>query len=578
MSAPASYEATVSLDDLREAGREVIALDGVPILLVHHEGQVRAVNNRCPHMGFPLKEGTVEDGILTCEWHHARFELSCGDTFDPWADDVETYPVVIEDDVVYVDPNPERDLPPDEHWLGRLEDGLERNLSLVIAKAAVGLADAGVPVERQVEEGVAFGTRYREGGWSSGLTILTALGNVADDFAEQDRQRAMYQGLTEVAGDCADQPPKFDEDEFDTREVPYDRLKQWFRDCVEVRDADGAERCLRTAVACGYDDDELAEIVATAATDHRYLSTGHVFDHFNKATEALDAIGWDHAAPVLAAQVPGLVEAERSEELSSWRQPDDLAGMCEDSFDRLDGLIAAGEGSEWTEPDGFTDRLLAREPEPVFEALEEAIAAGATVEQLASAVAFAAARRVAGFATSNEFNDWNTVHHTFTYANAVHRMAERTDPPELYRGVFDAAVNVYLDRFLNTPPAPYPDPAPDTDPDDALEELRLCFESQGQVDRAGTMAAGFLDGGGDPGRLKAALGHQLVSEDTGFHTFQALEAGFSQYDRREDPEERRLLLVAVARYLSAHYPTRRQREETFSIASRLHRGEAIHQG
>jgi hypothetical protein len=31
--------------------------------------RVFALDNRCPHMGFPLDRGTVEDGILTCHWH-----------------------------------------------------------------------------------------------------------------------------------------------------------------------------------------------------------------------------------------------------------------------------------------------------------------------------------------------------------------------------------------------------------------------------------------------------------------------------------------------------------------------------
>jgi nitrite reductase/ring-hydroxylating ferredoxin subunit len=51
---------------------------------------VYAVDNRCPHMGFPLHKGSVADGILTCHWHHARFDLESGGTFDPWADDVQT--------------------------------------------------------------------------------------------------------------------------------------------------------------------------------------------------------------------------------------------------------------------------------------------------------------------------------------------------------------------------------------------------------------------------------------------------------------------------------------------------------
>ena len=591
---PDGYHEAVSLDELRE-GRAVTQIDGTPILLVEHEGELRAVNNQCPHMGFPLSEGTVDEGVLTCDWHHARFELSCGDTFDPWADDLDAYPTEVIDGTVYVDPSPQRDRPPAAHWQSRLSDGLEQNLRLVIAKSAVGLVNAGVDPVEPVEQGVTFGTRYREGGWSSGLTILVALSNVVDELESQDCKRALYQGLTQVASDVADQPPKFDQAEFAARDVPFARLKSWFRENVEVRDADGAERVLRTAVASDCSPAQLTELLVTAATDHRYLDAGHTFDYVNKATEALDTIGWESepTADVLASLVRGLTEAERSEELSSWRQPDDLAGMCADTFDRLDELVAAGEGTEWEPPTDFTDRLYADEPEAVFETLETAIGNGATVQQLAGAVAHAAAKRITLFTTANEFNDWNTVLHTFTHANAVHRASRLTDATELYRGVFDAAVNVYLDRFLTTPPAPYPDASPEADPDAAIEDLRLSFESQGEVNRAGRAVAEFLDAGGEPSELKRVLGNSLLQEDTNFHTFQVLEAGFQQFDARSagselaaaDPTEQvaagvtrqqRDVLIAVARYMAAHYPTRREREQTFSIAERLSRGETVH--
>jgi nitrite reductase/ring-hydroxylating ferredoxin subunit len=605
---PDGYHEAVSFDDLREEGRALTQVDGTPIALFYHEDEVRAVNNRCPHMGFPLTEGSVEEGVLTCHWHHARFELSCGDTFDPWADDVAAYPTTVVDGSVYVDATPQREESPAEHWRERLEDGLEQNLGLVIAKSSVGLLDAGVDPTAAVEQGVLFGTRYREGGWSSGLTILVALSNVLDDLDDQDRKRALYQGLRQVASDCADQPPKFDQDEFAAQDVPFERLESWFRENVEVRDPDGAERVLRTAVASGCTPAQLTELLVTAATDHRYLNTGHTFDFVNKATEALDQIGWDHdhAEDVLASLVRGLATAERSEELSSWRQPVDLAGLCADTFERLDDLTVVGTGKTWEKPDDFTQRLHADDPEAVFETLETAIREGATVEQLAAAVTHAAGKRVAMFTTANEFNDWNTVLHTFTYANAVHRAAQRTETDALYRGVFDAAVNVYLDRFLNTPPAPQPDRNPDADPDEQLEELLLAFETQGEVNTAGRAAAHFLDGGGDPAELKAALGNALLKEDTNFHTFQVLEAGFRQFDERmaaasdsaasttaadsaadgedsptaadadEIPAEARDFVVAVARYMAAHYPTRREREQTFSIAARLLRGERVH--
>ena len=79
------------------------------------DDEFAAVDNRCPHMGFPLDRGTVKNGILTCHWHHARFDLSSGGTFDPFADDVRSFPVSVEDDFVWVNPNPpEPD--PIERW------------------------------------------------------------------------------------------------------------------------------------------------------------------------------------------------------------------------------------------------------------------------------------------------------------------------------------------------------------------------------------------------------------------------------------------------------------------------------
>jgi nitrite reductase/ring-hydroxylating ferredoxin subunit len=570
----------VSVEALRDqGGMAVTTVDGRPIAILEHEGEIHAVDNRCPHMGFPLAEGSVEDGILTCPWHHARFEVSCGDTFDPFADDVQTYPVEVRDSEVYVDPTPERDKPPEAHWRDRLDHGLREDIRLVVAKSVIGLDDAGVDPAVPVEIGTEFGTHYRREGWGRGLTTLGVMSNLVDDVRSEDRRRALYVGLSEVADECAGEPPFFVQEPLSTDDISADRLRSWFRDNVEVRDSDGAERVLRAAIRADLDESTIAGMLVAAATDHVYLDAGHRLDFVNKAFEVLDHVGWDRADDVLPSLVPGLASADRAEETSSWRQPIDVAQLRFDAADELPELLAAGEGATWREPDGFVDVLLGDDPHAIVEALTDAIAHGATAAALARSVCQATARRVAQFGTSNEFRDWNTVHHTYTYANAVCGLSRRTDAPELYRAVFDAAISVYLDRFLNTPPIPLPDPDGDRDPDAALDDLRETFEVEAdeEVSRAGRATAEFLAAGGDPDRLKRALGEALLREDVGFHTRQNVEAAFAQYDGQENEQRARVHLVATARYLSAHTPTRRAGEQTFRIAERLQRGEKIHE-
>jgi nitrite reductase/ring-hydroxylating ferredoxin subunit len=608
MSQSDNFIRVTTVEELEKADgqRLVKQVNGRTLGIFKHEGEVRVIDNRCPHMGFPLSDGSVEAGVLTCPWHHARFELSCGDTFDPFADDVTTFPVEVRGGEVYVDPDPERETDPATHWQERLEHGLRESLPLVIDKAVIGLDDAGVDPAVPLRIGTAFGVEYRRDGWGSGLTTLAAMANLLPDLRPADQRRALAVGLGTVADDCAGEPPFFVQDPLSTEQVDAERLTEWFRDTVEVRDADGAERVVRAAVGAssttreasegrrpsgnrsttgdgatgeaGLDESALAAMFVAAATDHRYLDSGHRLDFVNKAFELLDRIGWEHADSVLPSLVPGLAAAERAEERSSWRQPVDVAALVEDAAADLPDLLARGDGETWTEPEGFVDRLLGDDPHAIVDALTDAVAAGATGAQLASAVADAAARRVAQFGTANEFRDWNTVHHTYTYANAVCGLAGRTDDSAVYRAVLDGAVSVYLDRFLNTPPIPLPDPDGDADPDAVLDDLLETFEVEADetVGRAGRHTAEFLASGGDPARLKRALGEVLLREDAGFHPRQNVEAAFARYDAA-DGDAGRVHLVATARYLAAHTPTRREGEQTFRIAERLNRGEAIHE-
>ena len=246
--------------------------------------------------------------------------------------------------------------------------------------------------------------------------------------------------------------------------------------------------------------------------------------------------------------------------------------------------------------DQLVNILLDDDPQLIVNSLLDALSQGATEEELASIVAYAAAIRIVQFHTRNEFGDWDAVLHTFTYTNAVHQGLRRIATQELLRGVFDGAMRVYLNRFLNVPSVPLPKPTRKIegksssrstfkDPEILLkEELLSLLDKQQQVNQAGQLVVDhFYNNNGNQDQLLTAIGKALLREDRNFHSIQMIEAAFRQYSLlstgRNNNENgnmtRALLLVAAARYIAAHSPTMRSQGHTYQIANQLYHGEHL---
>jgi nitrite reductase/ring-hydroxylating ferredoxin subunit len=572
-----------NLADVSGRRCSVVYADGRPLALFMVEGKVYAVDNRCPHMGFPLDRGSVQDGILTCHWHHARFDLASGGTFDLFADDVPVYPAWIEDGSVWVDLTPQAD--PYARLQERLRHGLKQNISLVIAKALIGMADYPEGNRDAFRIVLDFGVHYHRNGWQMGQTINAVMMNLQAYLDPAVRPHALYQGALAVAE--ASDGIRFTLDPLPRQDIDLPTLKRWFRQFVEVRDSEGAERCLTSAVCAGASPGALADILFSAATDHRYLSIGHVADFTNKAFEALDVVGWTaaDASLVLSSLIQNYTRASRQEESNAWRHPIDLVALLDDAFEQLEQALAEGRARRGTWqpiPEALVETLLSDDPAAIVSALLDALRTGATEEALAATVTYAAIRRMVHFHTSNEFGDWDTVLHTLSFANALHqairRMGEAVSP-EILRGVFDAAMSIYLDRFLNIPAAPIPQPGTVTaSPEALLEELLDLLDHQQEIDAAGDLVARYMMTGANPLRLIATLGQAMVREDRDFHTIQSLEAAVRQHERWKGTPAATHALIAAARYLAAHAPTSRADTQTFRIARRLHRGEKVFEG
>ena len=330
----------------------------------------------------------------------------------------------------------------------RLRNGLEESITLVVAKSVLGLLDAGVRPAEIVRTGLDFGTTYRGAGWGAGLTVLVAMANLFPHLDGDDRALALVHGLAFVANDTGNQAPRFPVGPLPTQAVPT-RLETWYRRFVDTRSSDSAERTLETALA---DPARLAAVEAmmfAAVTDHVFIDGGHTIDFTNKAFEALDLLGPDAAGQVLPTLVSQTTRAQRSEEFSEWRHPHDLVALA-----RPRPRPAWRAGSRpWSRSTSARWRgsCSPTSPHAVADALIEAWSAGATDEELGRALAYAAALRIVRFHTRNDHADWDTVHHSFTAANALHQALRRNPTPELRRAAVHAALRIYLDRFLNVP-------------------------------------------------------------------------------------------------------------------------------
>jgi thiamine pyrophosphate-dependent acetolactate synthase large subunit-like protein/nitrite reductase/ring-hydroxylating ferredoxin subunit len=108
MSEEMTWHKVADLDELPE-GRVMSAKAGVrTVALSHFDGQYAAMDNKCPHQGGPLGEGSIEKGVdgqcwIRCPWHGWDFDPLTGKPPGGHDDSgQDTYPVEVRDDGIYV--------------------------------------------------------------------------------------------------------------------------------------------------------------------------------------------------------------------------------------------------------------------------------------------------------------------------------------------------------------------------------------------------------------------------------------------------------------------------------------------
>ncbi len=309
-----TWTKAASLDALKDKGRLVFRKSGRQIALFDTREGVVAFNNRCPHEGYPLREGSLDDHcILTCNWHNWKFDLRSGrNLYD--GEGLRTYPVEVRNGEVWIDLAD----PPFERRraeiLASLSEAREDNAYDRMAREIARLERLGADPLDAVRETIQWSFERMEFGWTHAYAGVADWLTLHDENEDDDEKRlaCILEGVAHVADDVLRQPRHPFSD--DVR--PYD--EESFVVAVESEDEGAAVAMVRGALEAGLQFSDLERGLTRAALAH-YNDFGHSLIYVTKVGRLIERLGPDVALPLLASLVRGLVFAVREDLVPEFR-------------------------------------------------------------------------------------------------------------------------------------------------------------------------------------------------------------------------------------------------------------------
>lgn len=451
------WSRVLALDELPIGGAKTVRTAGEQIAVFRVDADtVHAVDNRCPHEGYPLTSGDVKDGLLTCAWHNWKFTL-CDGACVIGGEAVRSYAVRIDGGDIYIDvtpPPPEKVIP---GLYASLDDAFEENDWGHAARTVVRLLEAGVAPLDVLAHGCNWAAVHARYGFDHGLAVA---GDIAALLGEEafasEPEVLIVQALSLMVEPHLRRP---------TRALPEPGRARpdtgaELRRLIETEEREAAEALLRGALSRGAGPDEVFGWLTAAATDH-FLDFGHAHIYCIKAEELLGAIGWQHADPIAVSLLSSIVYGTREDTLPYMKR---FRREMEPITPQLAAWASATGGGRELGAERFVTRILDGDLHEALAAVAEALDRDVAGDRVALGLSVCAAERLMRFDLSIETSEdisegWLDVTHTLTHADAVRESLLRRPGAETLRGLFHSA------RFVNhLTPLDGPERAPDGDP------------------------------------------------------------------------------------------------------------------
>lgn len=309
-----TWRAVGSSEPLDRDGRAVLRVDGRQILVLKTERGLYACNNRCPHEGYPLREGTLTDGcVLTCNWHNWKFDLASGATL-VGGDKLTRYPVKLESGQIWLDWREPDPAALRSKALTDLEAALADEAYDRIARELARLERfGGDPLT-----GLSHAVAWSHDRFEFGMTHAYA---VSADWVAL-RRRASGDPVRQLAA-LVEAIAHIAEDADEARSYPFtgDR-RRWsepaFLAAIDAEDEPAAASLVRGAFADGTALAALRPSFARAALAH-YQDFGHSAIYAVKAVELAESLDRKAAEAILLSLTRSLIYASREDLLPEFR-------------------------------------------------------------------------------------------------------------------------------------------------------------------------------------------------------------------------------------------------------------------
>ena len=544
-----------ALSDVPAGDAKAVKLvEGRSIALFNVDGRIYATDNQCPHMGYPLTRGAVHHGILTCDWHGRSFDLEGGGCFNYECDDLQTFPVEVRKNEIWIEVGDAQYKRRDEH-LRLLWEGLLSEDRWTISKAIALLLKGKVPEEEIVQMILRhLGRRIASSEDADGGAEVSRLINglkVGRHYQDADRLMVLATAACSVAGRSAERLEVVPL----PGSVAWESIDRWTRMFSHDGQSGRIERCLFTAHHLNYQDKILPLLYHCAVEPHfvgfvdNLLALGYL-------AESVETFGWERSSEVVFNLGAKLVGRRRGEPERFRRDAVELMTSLVPKIETADPPPTAD--SDYDE-DAFVSALLSVNIQKSFEAVSSALLSGVKLDRLITTLVLLAADRMARTPVNVDAG-WGVLTTELNLAASL-RTAQRHGGDDVAaKGLFQAAWQVFSDRWLNIPSRQLTASL-------QAGTLKVSNEDEGvavilksiaslNVQDVGRQVLEYLESGYSGDRLLHEMGRAMLWDDTNIQVLPTLRTVFDEWQLSSgsDPNlgaghpARYQLLVGLARY------------------------------